>query len=126
MCELRNVRLSKMSRPVQQNSVPCHVRPRVIPNEVSNEHLQDHPEIIIFPHGCTIIMIFERIQNTNDYTLLEFYRGFTWDFDLLDPILFTIPIPRSLENVEVLYSDLTEKCSELMVQRFVFILLYKF
>lgn len=47
---------------------------------------------------------------------------FKWDFIPLNSDLFTIPIPRSLENVEVLYPYLIEKCPVLKAQRYVFIL----
>lgn len=120
-CKLRDVRLPQIPEPVRQNSLPCPARPWIIPIGTPNQFLQFHNDIIIFPYSKSIMMIFSRIPNTNEYTILKFHRKFKWTYELLNRSLFTIPIPHGHEITEELYSDLSSKCSELYIQRYVHI-----
>lgn len=119
-CELRNVRLPQMPEPVRQNSLPCFARSWMIPIGIPNQFLQYHNEIIIFPYTKSIIMIFSRIPNTDEYIILKFYSGFKWPNALISRSLFTTPIPYAHEITEELYSDLRANCSEFYFQRYVF------
>lgn len=85
----------------------------------SNKDFQYHDEIIIFLYLNTGIMIFNRIPNINEYTILKILRKFQWTVEPLDGSLFTTPISQVHGNIEKLYSDLSAKCSKLYEERYV-------
>lgn len=120
MCELKGVHIPGSSGTIMQNSLPCHARPEMIPFGVSNEDLQYHNKIIIFPYSKKVMMIFSLNEDTNSYSLLKFYKNFEWY--VLRPLnvrLFTITIPQVRENIEEIYPQLISKCSKLYSQRYV-------
>lgn len=120
-CELRNVRLPLLSaEPVPQNSLPCYARLGIVPAGMPNQLLQYHDEIIIFPYIKTAMMIFNRIQHTNEYSLFEFFRVFKWNLTPVDPDLFTIRIPRRRINIEEVYPHLSLNCANLNDERYVY------
>lgn len=120
-CALRDIRLPQLTKPVPQNSLPCYARPKMISIGMPNQFLQYHKEIIIFPYLKSNIIIFNRIPNTEEYTVLKILRKFNWTLEPLNRDLFTISIPMVQENIEVLYPYLRAKCLKLYDERYVFI-----
>lgn len=119
MCDLRNVRVPQIPEPIQQNSLPCYARPKIIVFRTPNQLLQYHNEIIIFPHSWKYMMIFNRIEGTKDYAFLEFNK---WNLEhALHPKVFTATIPEVHENIDA-HSLLNQNCSELYANRYVLIL----